>query len=95
MTKIETICNVGQVYQQAFSEELFQMHMALKLMQKLSTTMGFYDYYLQQLETFKTEENAFEFTNALYCKYFGCYKYRNFTSFYYSTNLIKMTTWKA
>ena len=48
---------------------------------KIATSSGFYQYYFEQINFYKTNVECFESVNDLYFKYFGEYKYSSYNSF--------------
>lgn len=52
-----------------------------KIMRKLATPKGFYNYWFSQLPNFKTRLDCFNHVNDLYLKYFDEEKYASYDSF--------------
>ena len=54
----------------------------MKIMRKLATSQGFYEYYFSQLPKHKTNTDCFDDVNDLYFTLFGEYKYSSYASFF-------------
>lgn len=53
----------------------------MKLMRKLATSSGFFEYYFSILKKHKTQCDCFHVVNDLYFDFFGEYKYSCYNSF--------------
>jgi hypothetical protein len=67
-------------------QELNELKATNELMRKLSTRLGFYDYYFQMCKDLDTKEIAFNKANELYFKLFLEFRYKDFNSFQMSIN---------
>lgn len=65
----------------AQKHEIEQLQKKLELMQKLSTTNGFYQYYFSKLNDFKFNYECFAEVNNLYYSLFGVERYTSWDSF--------------
>lgn len=81
MTKIKTICNLGQKDLVTLSEELISLKRETRLMKRLVTTKGFYRHYYKYLKNFTNQEQAFGYVNELYQTLFGVYRFENYLTF--------------
>lgn len=52
-----------------------------KIICKISTSIGFYEFYFENLKNHKTEIECFNEVNNIYFKYFGVVKYENYQTF--------------
>ncbi|QKJ62304.1 hypothetical protein [Flavobacterium sp. M31R6] len=52
-----------------------------EIMKKLSTSIGFYESYFEELKNYVSKELAFEKVNNLYLELFGVKRYDNFLQF--------------
>lgn len=52
-----------------------------KIMRKISTSFGFYEFYFENLKNYKTEIECFNEVNNIYFKFFGVFKYQNYQTF--------------
>ena len=67
-------------------KEINELKVTNKLMIKLSTRLGFYDYYFQMCKLSETNEISFNKVNNVYFNLFGEYRYKDFNSFHISVN---------
>jgi hypothetical protein len=61
--------------------ELEKSKQKIATMQKIATSIGFYDFYFSNLKNFETEVKCFHYVNDLYFEFFGEYKYSSYNSF--------------
>lgn len=71
------------------SDQEFKYQEQIKLMRKLATAQGFYEYYFSQLPKHKTNKDCFNFINDQYYEFFGEYKYSSYKNFMYSNTVRK------
>lgn len=62
-------------------EEIQKLKSERTIILKIGTTEGFYKYYFEKLNEFKTNVYCFNYVNDLYQKYFGEPKYSSYNSF--------------
>ena len=62
-------------------EKIEQLKNENLIMKRLSTTTGFYKEYFESLKNHTSKENAFNFVNSTYEKYFQTKKYNSFEEF--------------
>lgn len=52
-----------------------------EIMSKISTSIGFYEYFFKELKNYKTEIECFNEVNKLYFNLFGVYRFENYQTF--------------
>lgn len=62
-------------------EQIESLQQENKLMKKIATTQGFYQYFFSQLKNHRTANECFNNVNDIYFDFFGEYKYSSWFSF--------------
>lgn len=67
--------------------EIAALTLQCALMQKLTTSSGFYDMYYKFLSNYNNKTEAFDYVNQMYCELFGRIRFENFSHFLHFLNL--------